>query len=247
MVEVEPGTGGGGAHSFPDTPWSRALSTGEGHEAKRKERLLRLCTLYWRPVYGFIRRVWRRSVEDTSDLTQDFFRHILEGDFIDRHHPDKGRFRLFLKGTLRNYLAQDHRDGARLKRGGGVEIVPLADGDLQPETRSGKWESSTPEEIFDRQWRSDLVSRSLVRLKDSLEKEGKEIQFRTFHAYELAPREGKQPTYAELSAELGIETTQVRNYLHSVRARLQQIILETVSEGVTSADEALREMEEIFS
>ena len=104
---------GGSRDAFPETVWSRFLA---GTAAVDLDGLFRL---YWRPVYKFIRTAARGSVEDAKDLTQEFFGYLLEGDVLDAYRADRGRFRVFLKGVLRNFLSHDRRDRSRLKRGGG--------------------------------------------------------------------------------------------------------------------------------
>ena len=66
--------------------------------------------------------------EEAQDLTQGFFLHLLEHKTFGRADPLKGKFRSFFSGHSKT-IFRPRRGVARcLKRGGGVEFVPL---DLQ--------------------------------------------------------------------------------------------------------------------
>ena len=72
---------------------------------------MRLCEHYWYPVYAYVRRRGHLN-EEAQDLTQDFFIRILEGRYLDRADPSRGRFRSFLLNSCKFFLA-DQADRAR--------------------------------------------------------------------------------------------------------------------------------------
>lgn len=228
---------GGGQDFFPETPWSSVL-TCHRDAPERKERLNRLCGLYWRPVYRFVRVAGGAGVEDAKDLTQDFFAHVMEDDFVVRHDPDRGRFRSFLKGALRHFLSNDRRDRGRRKRGGGRSIVPIEVTEI--ESSRFAQESASPDEIFDRQWARDVVRQALPVLRERLKPDA----WKVFESYDL--RAEGRPTYAALGREIGLSADDVKNRLTSARAQLREIVLERVTEYVTSRGELEIEMRELF-
>jgi DNA-directed RNA polymerase specialized sigma24 family protein len=97
----------------------------------------------------------RRTVtnpEDARDLTQGFFAHLLAARSIARADPAKGRFRSFLLGAMKHFLA-DERDKARTrKRSGEVEIVSLDAAFAESRYGCEPSTSATPESHFDRGW-----------------------------------------------------------------------------------------------
>jgi RNA polymerase sigma factor (sigma-70 family) len=177
-------------------------------------------------------------VEDAKDLTQQFFEHLLEGHLLSRYDPRQGRFRHFLKGALRLFLAEARRDRRRQKRGGGKVIVSIA---LEGIEES---HGDSPEEAFDRQWTQDVLANSLMRLRRRLVEEGKELYFRAYELYELAP---ERSTYESVGAKLGLSAGDVRNYLSCVRARLRELVIETVAGYAGSPEEISEEIRELFS
>src|SRR5215831_9188960 len=135
---------GGSREAFPETVWASVLSGAE----KSPAAMNRLFQMYWRPVYKFIRTAGGATIEDAKDLTQEFFSYLLEGDVLSKYEGEKGRFRTFLKGVLRNFLSESRRDASRLKRGGGKAILSLDVSGLESEAFLAEKGQVGPEEQF---------------------------------------------------------------------------------------------------
>src|SRR5262249_2032346 len=91
---------------FTSTRWTMVLDAGESQtpadEALRA--LSELCRIYWRPIFLFLRRQGSNP-DDAQDLTQGFFAHLIESRAYARADPEKGRFRSFLLGALKHFVA----------------------------------------------------------------------------------------------------------------------------------------------
>lgn len=61
---------------FRTTRWSLIVAAGGG-DTIADDALSELCQVYWRPLYAYIRR-HGHSPEESADLTQAFFLHLLE-------------------------------------------------------------------------------------------------------------------------------------------------------------------------
>ena len=94
--------------------------------AQALSALSQLCRIYWRPLYAFLRKRGYGS-EDAQDLTQGFFAHLIESRAYAHADRDKGRFRSFLLGTLKHFIADARDRGRALKRGGGIILESLGD------------------------------------------------------------------------------------------------------------------------
>ncbi len=234
---------GGTRESFPETAWLTVLSSPDPASPQRRALLERLCTLYWRPVYKFVRASWGKSVENAKDLTQEFFARVIDSDLIVRYRPAQGRFRDFLKGALRNFLAEVHRDGERLKRGGGTATIPLDVDDVETGAFAHDLGRYTPEQIYDREWAEGLMGECVRRLRQLLLAEGKERQYRVFETYDLAGPPA--PSYEELARELDVPVHDIRNYLSRARAKLRELIVERISEYVSSKGEIEDELQHL--
>ena len=230
---------GGGRDVFPETLWSRFLSGTASGEID----LDRLIRLYWRPVYSFIRTASRGSVEDAKDLTQEFFGYLLERDVLEAYREDRGRFRVFLKGVLRNFLSHDRRDRSRQKRGGGKTPFSLDVQDLETEAFLADRRSRTPEELFDLQWADGVLTSALARLKADLASEGKDEYLRIFEAY-YGP--GAVEGYEAVAERLGVPRQRVKSSLDYLRDRLTAILRELLSPGVASYEDLARELKDLL-
>ena len=92
--------------------------------AEVRTALEELYRVYCYPIYAFIRRRGYGR-QDAQDLTQDFFVHLLEKGTLGRANQKRGRFRNFLLGALKHFLANAAERAGAGKRGGGCRWVFL--------------------------------------------------------------------------------------------------------------------------
>jgi len=203
----------------------------------RRAGMEKLCRRYWKPVYRYARVAWAKTIEDAKDLTQAFFLWLLSGEVLAKYAADRGRFRAYLKGVLRKFVADRHKALEALKRGGGLSIVPL--GDLDAPT------SDDPDREFDAAWKKEILDAALDRTRRGLASEGRELQFQVFEAYDLVAPDTR-PTQKELAERFGIKTTDVANHLFAVRQRLRSEAQSELSETVTDLDELREEWNELI-
>jgi DNA-directed RNA polymerase specialized sigma24 family protein len=92
---------GNDANRFRTTRWSVVLLSAQSQEPGFQAALGELYSIYWYPLYAYVRR---RSYapEEAQDLTQGFFLHLLEHKTLGRADPLKGKFRSFLLGSFQN-------------------------------------------------------------------------------------------------------------------------------------------------
>src|SRR5581483_11121631 len=162
MLTVGPGS------SFPDTRWTMIIAAGKETPA-RDQALNVLCETYWYPVYAYIRRKGH-SVDEASDLTQEFFTRLLTGVFLERADPEKGRFRGFLLNAVRFFLS-DERDRATALRRGGKEL-PFSLDDAENRYLREPAHNETPERIFVRRWARAVLDRVVRHLREDFVRHG---------------------------------------------------------------------------
>ena len=152
-----PAAGNGGNARFSTTHWSLVMRAQNQHEEGADQAMEDLCRTYWYPLYAFLRRSGN-SPEDSQDLTQDFFRQLLEKDRLASADPAKGKFRSFLLVSIKNLANTEWKRSQAQKRGGGKQIISLDDG--EPETRYLREPShlDTPERLYEQRWAQILVA-----------------------------------------------------------------------------------------
>jgi RNA polymerase sigma factor (sigma-70 family) len=220
---------------FLTTRWSLILSAAHfGNEEQRaRDALAELCRTYWRPIFSFIRRRGY-SVEDSQDLTQDFFVAIFKNDWLQHADRNRGRFRSLLLKSLQNFIINAAEKSHTHKRGGKVEFVSWHDwmSEASPELSipSATLDSLPPERLFDLTWAATVVERALQRLREECESKGKLWLFQTLSQHLTDERD--EASYAKLSGELGIAETAVKKQLHNMRQRYRTLLRAEVSQTV---------------
>jgi winged helix-turn-helix DNA-binding protein len=124
----------------------------------------------------------------------------------------------------------------RLKRGGGVSIVPLdfesAEGELRMHEPTV---SADVDELFYQEWMRVLFQRAVDDLRSACASSDRMMMFRVFERYDLA--EDPRPTYQALAAELGLTAATVTNHLAAMRRQFRRSVLERLRELTTTEEE----------
>jgi RNA polymerase sigma-70 factor (ECF subfamily) len=230
---------GGGKRAFPDTAWSLVVRLGASQSGEYRDGLDMLCRQYWKPVYRYVRIAWARTNEDAKDLTQAFFVWLTEDDALRRYAPERGGFRAYLKVLLKRFVGHQIEALQRLKRGGGVKIVPI-DEDLPPAAAG-----EDPERAFDAEWLNELVGHAIARVRERFSASGRAAQIRVFEEYDLRPATD-QPSYADVAERLGMKTTDVRNHLFAVREAVREEIRAELAQMTSDAQELEEEYRALF-
>ncbi len=225
---------------FPDTHWTLVSRAGAGDDALRRSALERLASLYWRPIYAYLRLHWNRTRDDALDLTQEFFVKLLEGPLLQSADQDRGRFRAFLKASIDHFVMNHARDERALRRGGDRVKLPLDD---DPDRFLQARTTDTPEEILDRHWRSAVLDEALRRLEA---KYGADDTFRVFRRYDLAAT-AERPTYDDLAKEFGLSRNDIDTHLRRARKDLVLAIRSVLSESVSDGAHLAEEESEFFA
>jgi len=241
---------GGAARSFPTTQWSQILAAQDPTQPGHRDRLDALLRAYWKPAYAYIRVGWRKSNEDAKDLTQAFFARLLQNGRIAAIQSTGGRFRSYLKQSLKNFLIDADR-AAEVRKP--IEPVVALEGQVDIPT------DASPDRAFDREWLSCLLDASIARLEHDLKKEGKATYFNVFSAYlldsgaergvsvETRSGEIELPTYGSVAKRLGLAESDVRNYLSFCRARLREILKDGVRETVENPADVEEELRALLN
>ncbi|MBI4243569.1 MAG: sigma-70 family RNA polymerase sigma factor [Planctomycetes bacterium] len=235
---------GGSKWEFPNTMWSIILNAKDKNSKSYNETLGQLITLYWKPVYKYIRLTWKKSNEEAKDLTQEFFREFLERDFLRPVEPSKGRFRTFVKHSLKCFLINMHKKSHTQKSGGKSHPVSVEELPIDPADDSN---ITDPVESFDKEWAKTVIVRSIKTLKTKLAEDGKEVYFKVFENYDLNNSEDLNPTYINIAEKLGIKDSDVRNYLVHARRELRKILKKEISEYVLDKSEIDNELKFLLS
>ncbi len=234
---------GGGEDRFRTTHLSALEAARSAQPQERTRGFSVLVSVYWKPVYKYIRLKWGKSNEDAKDLTQGFFAAAFEKDFFASYDPAKARFRTFLRTCVDGFVANQDKAAGRIKRGGRDVLLSLDFADAESEFRQAEAVSpETVEDYFNREWVRSLFAVAVETLRAECRAAGKEIHYQLFEAYDLDGADAGQQSYAELSARFAIPVTQVTNHLAFARREFRRILLGKLREVTGSDQEYRREL-----
>lgn len=225
------------------TQWGQVLDARDGSETEAREAFESLCTIYWEPLYAFVRRQGS-SPDEAEDLTQAYFAELLSKDFLADVDPRKGRFRSFLLSSLENFLSHQRDLAGAQKRGGGTSTVSL---DVEgAEKRYGLQSAEmTPEKVFEYRWAVTMLNRALARLERDSTDTGDEELFATLKCY-LTSVEVQVP-YREAAEALGISEGAVKTAVYRLRQRFGQYLRAEVADTVADPAEVDDELRHLLS
>lgn len=221
----------GNRSRFATTQWSLVLAAAKSG-AGDPEALARLCSLYWYPVFAFVRRQGH-SADEAQDLTQGFFTRLLEKHELGNADQDRGRFRSFLLTACRNFISNESDRMRAIKRGGGAASVPIDIVEAEGRYERALTTSETPERLYERQWALTLMAGVLDSLREEYVAAGNGRVFDGLSGF-LTDRIG---TYADAASELDMTVPAVKMAVHRMRLRYREALRQRVADTVDSPEE----------
>ena len=220
---------------FPRTNWAELGSAA----AADGESLDHLISLYWRPLRSFLIATFPGLKDQSELLLQDFAQdRLMKEGWLHRADKNRGRFRDFLKISLRNFVLD------RLNRAD-VKNPPVSLDDLNEELV----QPSTPSEEFDLAWAQTVLAETLQRMETDCTdptggQPGRGQIWEIFCIRLLEPvfNDTSQPAYEELVARFQLKSpTEASNKLLSAKrifkAHLNQVIKEYAGQDTAVAAE----------
>ena len=232
---------------FQETAWSVVLAAGASTDARAESALADLCRIYWRPIYTYLRRS-SYATHDAQDLTQSFFQHVIENRTLRRASPERGRFRSFLLGVLKLFLADEHARQHTLKRGGGAHFVPV--GELMDEESHYQPRAIdlSPDESLDARWAAVLLERALEKVRGEFSAEGKGETFEALSPFLAGEKPGI--SYQELAERMKLSLGAVKTHIHRLRRQFANAVRHEIMQTVSApheVDDELRNLRSVFA
>lgn len=238
-MSVDPPISGASASrdSFVTTHWTRVLAA-RGDSAEARAALSELCAVYYAPIVAFLRARFRDE-DRTRDLAHQFFERLLAQDAIAGASPERGRFRSYLLGAVKHFVADLQDRDRAAKRGAGVEHLPLEAGTdtspgLDPPAPAGR----PPELEFDRQWALTILDRAIATLAAEYDSPERRAQF----ALLKSSLTGAGLPQSELAVRLGLNEGAVKVAIHRLRKRFRELVKAEIARTVDDPAQVPEEM-----
>jgi RNA polymerase sigma factor (sigma-70 family) len=234
-------------HLFLTTHWSRVLAA-KGDTPESRQALSELCAAYYSPVVAFMSRSTCNE-EQARDLAHEFFAKVLGRQGLDGADPQRGRFRTYLLGAVKHFLANERAAASCEKRGAKAVHESIAPGtDTSPGRDIPDPGALPPDELFDREWALNVLARALAVLEQDAASTGTGSQFQALKPWLTGDR--PDLTQAEAARMLGITEGAVRVAIYRLRKRFRELVKSEISQTVdrmTTVDEELRHLIEVLS
>jgi RNA polymerase sigma-70 factor (ECF subfamily) len=206
---------------FRTTRWSLVLGT-RGNSIECESALAALCRIYRPPVLAYIRG---RGHADAEDLTQAFFEQVLRLGTFSAADPGRGRFRIFLRVAVKNFLINEGAAAQAARRGGGRAPLPI---DEHVENIAD--DAGSPEAAFERAWATTVLREALTRLEHEADAAGKRELFNALKPFLLEPPD--RDSYSKVADRLGQRRNTIAVAIHRLRTRLHALVREELAETV---------------
>ena len=226
-----------GPSRFPTTRWTLVVAAGDPQRKEARSALISLCETYWYPLYAYLRR-GGHSADEAQDLVQEFFVRVLQGRYLDRADPEKGRFRSFILTSLKFFVA-DQGDRQRAQKRGGGAIVPLEISGGEERYQREPAHDETPERIFERRWALSLLDRVVGRLRDEFVQHGRPEHFERLKVFLLGQSDAP---YAPLAREMNTSEGALKVAIHRLRKRYRELFRQEIASTVANPAEVESEL-----
>lgn len=225
---------------FATTRWTM-VNRARGDAPEARAALGELCEAYWTPVFRFLRREGRNE-DESRELTQEFFSRLLAGGSLENADPGKGRFRSYLLGALKHFLADRNRSEGRQKRGGGavVESIEAGGTETSPGLQLPDPAATVSDAGFDREWALAVMDRGLKTVQAAFTGSGKGKQFEVLKPWLIGETENL--SQSDAAAELGMTTGAIKVAIHRLRKDFRAAIQTEIAQTVTTPEEVAAEL-----
>ena len=214
----------------------------DSHQNEARSALVALCEAYWYPLYAYVRRRGYPA-DQAQDFTQEFFVRVLEGRYLERADPEKGRFRAFILTCMKFFLADEGDRVRALKRGGGM-VVPLEFSSGEERYQREPAHDETPERIFERRWALSVLDRVVEKLRDEFVQHGRPEHFERLKVFLLGQSDAP---YAALAREMNTSEGALKVAIHRLRKRYRELFRQEIADTVADPADVESELRHLAS
>lgn len=223
---------------FSTTCWTQVAAS-QGDSTLAKAALGELCNDYYEPVVTFI-RYSGKDPDSALDLAHSFFAHVLKGHAFEGADPNRGRFRSYLLGAVKHFLAQYWAKENRLRRGGDAEVVPIDESGVDPQNSS-----TSPDDAFDRRWATIVLNRALEALKVECEETDHTALFQ--HLRPWLTGDATHGNQAKLAEQLQMEPNTLKSHVNRLRKRFRDCVRAEVARTLADPAQTGEEMRSLLA
>ncbi len=231
---------------FATTHWTQILAA-RGDSPEAQAALRDLCAAYYHPIQSFIALACHNR-SDAMDLTHDFFAQLLTRVGFDQIESNRGRFRTYLLGCVKHFLADVNDKRMAAKRGEGKQpqsldhastgtvqgnqeeyIIPIVDPAGFP-----------PDAYFDRWWAMQVLQQALAVLAKEHSAIDREKEFDLLMPFLT----GDTPalSHSQLGEKLGTSSEAATMLVHRLRKRFRTAVKVEIAKTIVDGGDLRAEL-----
>jgi RNA polymerase sigma-70 factor (ECF subfamily) len=223
---------------FVTTQWTQVLAA-RGQSESARDALQVLCGAYYGPVIEFLRRTGLEA-EPAREIAHEFFAELIGSDGLRGLQRGHGRFRSYLLGALKHFVANRKAYELREKRGGGIEHLAM-DGTNDTDHAAMVPSVRGPLDAwFDREWALTLVEHVLERLEMESKSEGKADLFDALKPWLTLGQSSVSPQ--ETAQRLELSEGALKVAVHRARKRFRELVREEIARTLHAPEDIEAEM-----
>ena len=142
-------------------------------------------------------------------------------------------------------MANERRDAAALKRGGGRTLLPLEGIESYEVSDGDRGDMLSPDLLYDRRWAFTVLDQVFARLRAESQRSLNPPLLQRLST--LLSDEPDRPSQAEIAREFGMTENAVKQAFYRLRQRYRQLLREEVAHTVATPAEIGDEMRHLIA
>jgi RNA polymerase sigma factor (sigma-70 family) len=232
-----------GGVAFTTTHWSVVL-TAQGESPAAQEALEKLCRIYWRPLYSFVRRQGL-GPEDGQDMIQEFFAGFLKRKNLKTVRREKGRLRSYLLVSIKRFLASERHRASGVKRYQTGPRIPIDEVLAYEGSDFELAKTRSPDQLYERRWALAMLDQVLARLEAEYQAASHGALFERLK--DCLVGEHDRPLQAKIAAQFDTTENAVKQAFHRLRRRYRVLLREEVAHTVIAPGDVEDELRHLIS
>lgn len=225
------------SQSMDETRWSIIHRIGDPRSVIRRNALAELFEIYRSPMIHFL-MAKGCDESDAEDFVHDFIQSkMLSDKFFEQLDPTQGRFRSYLRASLRNFQIDQWRKESRRREVSGMDHL---------EDRAGDSSSTS---IFDKEWALQVLRVAYELLIASCTERKRPDYVVIFNARVWHPHfDGDElVSYAELKKQGAIKSVRdAQNSLVTAKRMYKRCLVSTVKDTLSDHDLLEEELQFLY-
>ncbi len=221
--------------AFVTTRWTR-IQQARGDSPDARAALSDLCAAYYAPVLALILHE-TRNADSARDLAHEFFARLLARPGLGAVDRERGRFRSYVLGAVKHFLADARDYDRRAKRGGGQTHESLESETGTPIIADPK--SLAPDREFDRKWALAVLDHALTAL--AAEHQDDATHFETLKPWLTG--DSQHLRQADAASRLGISEAAVKVAIHRLRRRFRDLVKGEIAQTLSDPAQVREELD----